>query len=370
MNNEQTSSDGSGADVFADSAPFGTTADGELVDRITLRNANGITVQVLTYGGIIQLLEAPDRHGEFADIVLGFDTLEDYEQNSPYFGAIVGRFANRIANGRFELEGRTYELAVNNGPNHLHGGLRGFDKVVWAARTFQSDGEAGVVLAYTSPDGEEGYPGTLSTTVTYTLNNRDALQVDYVAETDAATPINLTQHSYFNLSGAGTGDILDHELTIFADHFTPVDEALIPTGEIRPVRGTPLDFSTTHRIGDRIDDASEEQIAFGRGYDHNFVLDREGQSAGDVTIAARVYEPESGRVLEVYTTEPGMQLYTGNFLNGSHVGKDGIAYEHRAGFCLETQHFPNSPNQPEFPSTILQPGEEFRSTTVFAFSTR
>lgn len=370
MQEDETTRRSSHSASSVTSAPFGSTAEGDSIDVYTLRNSNGLTVRAINYGGIILSLEVPDRDGRLGDIALGYESLEAYEESSPYFGALIGRYANRIAGGRFELDGRTYTLAVNNGPNHLHGGLRGFDKVVWRARPIRSDSGVGVTFTYTSPDGEEGYPGTLVTEVTYTLTDRDELHVDYVATTDAPTPVNLTQHTYFNLAGAGDRDILDHELTIHADWFTPVDETLIPTGERSPVRGTPFDFTMPRTIGDYIDAEEDEQIAFGEGYDHNFVLNRAGVEEGDLSLAARVTEPVSGRVLEVYTTEPGMQFYSGNFLDGSLTGKRGVVYHRRHGFCLETQHFPNSPNEPGFPPTILRPDETYRSKTIWAFTTQ
>ena len=346
--------------------PFGTLPDGRAVELLTLTNAHGIEVRAMTYGGIIISVRAPDRAGRLDDIVLGYDSLEGYVRKSPYFGAIVGRFGNRIARGRFTLDGRSYTLATNNGPNHLHGGIVGFDKVVWAAREFRSDSGVGVVFTHTSPDGDEGYPGTLRARVTYTLTDRDELVVDYHATTDRATPVNLTQHTYWNLAGDGRRDVLGHELMIAADSFTPVDSTLIPTGEIAPVAGTPFDFRKLTPIGSRIDRRDDQQIAHGGGYDHNFVLDRRG--AAGLAHAARVVEPTTGRTLDVYTTEPGVQFYSGNFLDGSITGKQGHVYQHRFGFALETQHFPDSPNHPNFPTTILHPGEEYRSRTVFAFA--
>lgn len=345
-------------------ASFGVTPDGESVDVFTLANASGVEVRAITYGGIIVSLRVPDRDGRLGDIVLGFDDLDGYVEGSPYFGAIVGRYANRIANGQFTLAGETYQLATNNGPNHLHGGERGFDKIVWHAEMLESDSGVAVIFTHTSPDGDEGYPGNLSIRVSYTLTPSNELAVDYLATTDHATPINLSQHTYFNLAGDGRRDVLEHVLTINAAHFTPVDATLIPTGVIAPVAGTPFDFTTPTAIGARID-LEDEQLENGGGYDHNFVLDRDG--AG-LAHAARVEEPTTGRVLDVYTTEPGLQFYSGNFLDGSITGKSGWVYRHRYGFCLETQHFPDSPNQPAFPSTILHPGEEYRSRTVFVFS--
>lgn len=350
-----------------DKQSFGTTPDGAPVDLYTLTNANGMEVRAMTYGGIVVSLRVPDRNGTLGDVVLGHDALAGYQKNPPYFGAIIGRYGNRIARGEFTLEGQAYKLAANNGPNALHGGLKGFDKVVWKAESFKNDKGVGVVFSYTSPDGEEGYPGTLKATVTYTLSDANQLAFDYHAVTDKATPVNLTQHSYFNLAGDGAGDILAHELTLSAGHFTPVDSTLIPTGEIRKVDGTPFDFRTATAIGTRID-ADDEQIRLGGGYDHNFVIDRkEGDS---LVLAARVHEATSGRVMEVSTTEPAVQFYTGNFLDGSITGKGGHVYKHRNGFCLETQHYPDSPNRADFPSTILRPGQEYRSRTVYAFSAR
>ncbi len=344
-------------------APFGQTPTGEAVDLYTLTNANGLEVKAITFGGIITSLRVPDRNGAPADVALGFNELEPYLRNPPYFGAIIGRYGNRIARGRFTLDGRTYTLAPNDGPNHLHGGITGFDKVVWNAEPFERADAVGIAFTHTSPDGNEGYPGTLTTKVTYTLNDANELAFEYEATTDKATPVNLTQHTYFNLRGEGNGDILNHRLTIHASRMTPVDRTLIPTG-IAPVDGTPFDFRMPATIGARID-ADDPQIRAGSGYDHNFVLDRE---ADGLTLAARVEEPESGRVVEISTTEPGMQFYSGNHLNGSLTGKSGQPYGRRSGFALETQHYPDSPNRPEFPSTILQPGQTYRSKTVLSFS--
>ena len=350
---------------------FGMTHRGEAVSLYTLKNAHGMEAKVLDYGGIILSLRVPDRNGRLDDVVLGFDSLGDYERGSPYFGAIIGRYGNRIARGRFTLDGRTSTLATNNGPNHLHGGVRGFDKVVWTAAQFERGDSVGLVLNYTSPDGEEGYPGTLRATVTYTLTGKNELIFDYQATTDRPTPVNLTQHSYFNLAGDGKGDILGHLVTLNADRFTPVDSTLIPSGEIKSVAGTPFDFRTSAAIGARID-RNDEQLRYGRGYDHNFVLNKGGKggkggTGGDLTLAARVYEPTSGRVMEISTTEPGLQFYSGNFLDGTLRGKQGVVYGHRSGFAMETQHFPDSPNKPAFPSTILRPGEEYRSRTIYRF---
>jgi aldose 1-epimerase len=355
--------DGTGA-VTVTREEFGHLENGTAIEAYTLRNAHGITARAITYGGIIVSLETPDRTGRMADIVLGFDSLAGYLREPPYFGAIVGRYANRIAGGRFGLDGKTYTLATNNGPNHLHGGLKGFDKVVWTPEAFERADSAGVILRHTSPDGDEGYPGTLRVTVTYTLTADDALVIDYHAAAGAPTPVNLSQHSYFNL--AGDGDILDHVLRLRAGRYTPVDSTLIPTGALVDVAGTPFDFTGPRAIGERIT-ADHEQLRFGGGYDHNFVLDREGDG---LAHAATVFEPVSGRTLDVYTTEPGIQFYSGNFLDGTITGKRGRAYAHRTGFCLESQHFPDSPNQPAFPNTILRPGEEYRSRTVWVFGAR
>jgi len=337
---------------------FGTVS-GQNVEMFTLRNAHGVEVKATSYGAIITSIVTPDRNGRPGDIVLGFDTIEGYLKDSPYFGAVVGRYGNRIARGRFTLDGHTYALATNNGPNHLHGGLKGFDKVVWKAELLQ--GRTGVAFSRLSPDGEEGYPGNLDVRIAYELTDRNELVIDYHATSDKATPVNLTQHSYFNL--AGEGDILGHQLMIAADRYTPVDTTLIPTGDLAPVEGTPFDFRTATAIGARIDQANE-QLKNGGGYDHNWVLTR---NAAGRQLAARVVEPKTGRTLEVSTTEPGVQFYSGNFLDGKVVGKGGRAYQRRSGLCLETQHFPDSPNQPKFPSTILRPGGAYESQTVFTF---
>ena len=342
--------------------------DGRAVERYTLTNDNGMSVSILTYGAIVQSIIVPDRAGTMGDVALGFDTIEEYVEQSPYFGAIVGRYANRIAEGRFELDGETYELAINNEPNSLHGGEKGFDKVIWTAEEFDNPDGPSLALSYTSPDGEEGYPGTLDVTVLYTVTRNNELRIEYSATTDAPTVVNLSNHSYFNLAGEGSGSIYDHVLQLNAANYTPVDETSIPTGEIAPVAGTAFDFTTAHPIGDNIRDASDEQVVIGLGYDHNFVLDREDPEDTSMIEAAVVTEPTTGRVMTVSTTQPGVQFYSGNFLNGAFGGKSGGIYRQGDGFCLETQHFPDSPNQPNFPSTELRPGEEFTSTTIYAFA--
>jgi aldose 1-epimerase len=344
--------------------PFGTMPEGQDIESFTLRNATGIEMQVINFGAIITSLRVPDRDGNFDDVVLGYDNLDDYLGDHPHFGAVIGRYGNRIGNSRFELDGEVYELTPNEGDNHVHGGDRGFDRVVWDAEPFERAGERGVVFTYVSVDGEEGYPGTLTARVTYTLTDRDEVIFDYYATTDQATPVNLTQHSYFNLAGHGSGDILGHELELTADHFTPIDHEFIPTGEIRAVAGTPFDFTESTAIGARIDD-DDEQLRHGLGYDHNFVLNRGGSG---LVLAARLYEPTTGRVMEVHTEEPGIQFYAGNLMDGSWTGKDGAVYDYRTGLCLETQHYPDSPNKPEFPSTILRPGEEYTTRTIYSFT--
>ena len=339
---------------------FGRLADGTDIGLFTL-NARGVEVRAIPYGAIIVSIRVPDRRGDLADVVLGFDDLQGYLERSRYFGAVVGRYGNRIANGRFSLDGRTYQLATNNGPNHLHGGVRGFDKVVWRAQADRPEGGTRVVFSYTSRDGEEAYPGTLNARVTYEVNERNELSVEYEATTDAPTPVNLTQHTYFNLAGEGRGDILGHVLALDADQFLPVDETMIPTGELAGVAGTPFDFRRPTPIGARINDA-HEQLKRGTGYDHSFVV----QGAPGLRRAAHVVEPASGRTLEIVTTEPGVQFYSGNHLSGQ-AGKAGHTYAARSGFCLETQHYPDSPNHAHFPSTILRPGATYRSKTVFIF---
>lgn len=343
---------------------FGESPQGP-ASLFTLKNENGMEIAITNYGGIVVSVMAPDRNGEFADVVLGFDSLSGYLGEHPYFGAIIGRHGNRIAEGRFTLEGETYQLVTNNGPNHLHGGTYGFDKVLWQGSEMSTDSTVGVLLEYQSADMEEGYPGNLDVRVTYTLNNKNELRIQYEATTDAPTICNLTNHSYFNLAGAGNGTILDHLLMINADRYTPVDSTLIPTGELAPVEGTPFDFREPTPIGARIN-ADHPQIENGGGYDHNFVLNRSGEG---LQLAARATEPNSGRVLEVFTTEPGLQFYSGNFLDGSVIGKGGTPYEYRYGFCLETQHYPDAPNQPGFPSTVLRPGEQYDTETIYRFTT-
>jgi len=346
-----------------DKASFGKLPDGREADLYTLTNANGLQTAITNYGAIVVSLHAPDRDGRLADIVLGYPKLADYLKDTPYFGAIVGRYGNRIAKGRFTLDGVEHTLATNDGANHLHGGKIGFDKVLWNAESFQNANEVGLRLSYLSADGEEGYPGNLQVTVCYALTNKNELKITYAATTDKPTVVNLTHHGYWNLIGQARGDILEHELMLNADRFTPIDAGLIPTGELRPVKGTPMDFTRPTRIGAHISQ-DDEQLRYGLGYDHNFVLNRTGEG---LSLAARVYEATTGRVLEVHTTEPGVQFYSGNFLNGSNVGKGGRAYKHRCGFCLETQHFPDSPNKPEFPSVVLRPGQRYQTTTVYRF---
>lgn len=337
---------------------FGQLSDGQKVNIYVLTNGKGLSAKIMTYGATLVSLGVPDRNGDITDVTLGCDSLEGYMAASPYFGSTVGRYANRIAKGKFTLEGVEYTLATNNGENHLHGGIKGFDKVLWQAEPFKEEKAVGVKFVYFSKDGEEGYPGNLACTVTYRMNEDNELKITYEAETDKATPVNLTHHSYFNLAGQGEGDILSHELMLEADKYTPVDAGLIPTGEIRDVADSPMDFKTPHAIGERIDQVEG-------GYDHNFVLRSGGGSLG---LAARVYEPESGRVMEIFTTEPGIQFYSGNFLDGTITGKEGKVYNQHYGFCLEPQHFPDSPNKPNFPSTILQPGAKYLSITLFKFS--
>ena len=343
-------------------AAFGTSQDGQPVETFTLRNANGIEMRVISLGGIITHLKAPDRSGAMADIVLGFDSLDGYLKDHPFFGAIIGRYGNRIGKARFVIDGTSYSLAANNGPNHLHGGVKGFDKVVWQADPQNTTEGQRVVFTRTSPDGEEGYPGNLTVKVIYTLTDRNELAIDYEATTDKPTHVNLTHHSYFNLAGHNAGDILGHELMIDADRYTAVDDTLIPTGELAPVAGTPFDFKQSIPIGARINQSGNQQLAVGKGYDHNWVTNGAG-----FRRVARAYYPKIGRTMEVATTEPGLQFYSGNFLDGTITGKDGAVYAHRTGFCLETQHFPDSPNKPSFPTTLLKPGETYGTRTVYTF---
>lgn len=342
--------------------PFGLAPDGARVNLYTLRNNKGAEVGICNYGGLVLFLKVPDRHGKFADVVLGYDNLPDYIKDTPYFGALIGRYGNRIAKGKFTLDGKEYTLAVNNGPNALHGGLKGFDKVVWEARFLATHAGPSLELVYVSKDGEEGYPGTLSVKAIYTLTEDNALMLDYVATTDKDTVLNLTHHSYFNL--AGKGDILNHQVMMPADKFTPVDVNLIPTGELKPVDGSPFDFRTPTAIGARIGQ-EDEQLKFGGGYDHNWVINK---PMGQLGLMARVYEPTSGRVMEVWSTDPGLQFYSGNFLDGKNKGKGGWVYKYRNGFCMEPQHYPDSPNQPNFPSVVLKPGQTYRNTIIYKFS--
>ena len=342
--------------------PFGT-ADGQAVQLYTLRNAAGAEATITNYGGIVVSLLVPDRSGQMVDVVLGCDSVAAYAKTTTYFGALIGRYGNRIAKGKFTLEGKTYTVATNNGANALHGGLKGFDKVVWQARPVESKLGTALELTYLSKDGEEGYPGNLDVKAVYTLTNDNALRVDFTAHTDKTTVANLTNHSYFNLSGGG--DILDHLVTINADRFTPVDSGLIPTGELRSVEGTPFDFRKSTAIGARIN-ATDEQLKAGGGYDHNWVVNQ--KQAGELGLQARVVAPRTGIVLEVYSTEPAVQFYTGNFLDGTITGKKGQVYAFHSGFCFEPQHYPDSPNQPAFPSTVLKPGQTYRNTIVYKLS--
>jgi aldose 1-epimerase len=346
-------------------AAFGQTKEGVAVEQYTLKNRHGMVAKVITYGATLTDLIVPDRQGKLGDVVLGYDKLEPYLAGVPYFGATIGRVGNRIAKGRFTLNGQTYTLATNDGPNHLHGGKKGFDKVVWKAETVPSKEGQAVKFTYHSPDGEEGYPGNLVATVVYTLTDANELRLDYTATTDKATPINLTNHSYFNLAGDGQGDILGHVLMLAADEFTPADATLIPTGELKPVKGTVFDFTTPTAIGARI---AEVPIAPPIGYDHNFVL-RKAATPNGLRLAARVTEPKTGRTMEVRTTEPGIQFYSGNFLDGTLKSRSGVPYNKHAAFCLETQHFPDSINHPTFPSTVLEPGKTYKSTTIYKFGT-
>lgn len=350
------------ATAMIETKSWGKTPDGQDVTHFTLVNRDGLSVGLLELGALITEIRVPNRDGKLADIVLGFDTLGDYQKNPAYFGCTTGRYANRIAGGKFTLDGTEYQLATNDGPNHLHGGEKGLHRCLWKGEPLETGEGPAVRFTYTSPDGEDGYPGNLSMAVTFTLTNANELRLDYEATTDKATPINLTNHSYFNLAGEGTGTILDHVLQLEASRYTPVDDTLIPTGELAPVAGTDMDFTQPTAIGLRIEKVGKDPT----GYDHNYVLDSQD---GSLALAARVVEPTSGRVLEILTTQPGIQLYTGNFLDGSIVGKDGKAYQRNYAFCLETQHYPDSVHQPTWPSVILRPGETYRQTTVHRFST-
>lgn len=354
------------AEMKVEKKPFGEV-EKKQVELYTLTNDKGVVMAVTNYGGIMVSLLVPDKAGKMGDIVLGYNDVAGYVKNNPYFGSTVGRYGNRIGKAKFSLDGKEYTLAANNGENSLHGGVKGFDKVVWDAKEVKADNAVGVELKYLSKDMEEGFPGNLSVTVTYWLTNDNEFKLDYLATTDKATVVNLTHHSYFNLAGEGSGDILGHELMMNADKYTPVDVGLIPTGELPAVEGTPMDFKKPTAVGARID-ADFEQLKFGKGYDHNWVLNQ--KKPGEMTLAATVYEPKSGRFMEVMTTEPGLQFYTGNFLDGSIIGKSGKAYAFRNALCLETQHFPDSPNKPDFPSVVLQPGETYKTTTIYKFSTK
>jgi len=347
--------------------PFGKLKDDQSVDLYTLTNKHGMKAAITNYGATLVSLEVPDRTGAAGDVVLGYEKIGDYENGTSYFGATVGRYANRIGNAQFALDGVTYKLEKNNGENHLHGG---FNKRVWTAKDVSSNAGEALELTYLSEDGEEGYPGNLPVKLVYTVPaSQNALKIDYSATTDKPTVLNLAHHSYFNLAGQGNGDILQHQVTLHASRFTPVDSGLIPTGELREVRNTPFDFLKAFAIGARIDQ-DDEQLRFGKGYDHNWVLDRSQESSSQLFVAAEVFDQKSGRVMEVSTTEPGIQFYTGNFLDGTSASKGGKTYGKRSAFCLETQHFPDSPNKPKFPSTVLRPGQQFRSTTIYKFSTR
>jgi len=344
---------------------FGQLPDGTPVELYTLRNSRGMEAQIMNYGGIVTSLKVPDKSGKLDDVVLGYDTLDAYLKSTPYFGALIGRYGNRIAKGQFSLDGATYTLATNNGVNALHGGLKGFDKAVWTARPLPTANGPSLILTYVSRNGEEGYPGNLLVTAVYSVTEDNALKVEFTATTDRKTVVNLTHHSYFNLRGSG--DVLGHIVTIPADRFTPVDSGLIPTGELRPVAGTPFDFTMPSAIGARIGQTQDEQIMLGKGYDHNWVLNKRGS---ELSLAARVHEPLTGRTMEVWTTEPATQFYTGNFLDGTLVGKGGWVYQQRNGFCFEPQHYPDSPNHPAFPSTELKPGDIYSNTIIYKFGAK
>jgi aldose 1-epimerase len=344
--------------------PFGKTLDGQAVDIYTLHSTNGMEARIMTYGGTLVSLKVPDKSGNFGDVVLGCDSVQDYQKQTAYFGALIGRYGNRIAKGQFVLDGKTYQLDKNNNGNSLHGGTNGYDKVIWIAKPVPTDSGPSLELTYVSKDGEEGYPGTLKIKAVYKLTDDNGLRIEYTATTDKDTVVNLTGHSYWNL--AGKGNILDHVVMINADKFTPVDEGLIPTGVLQPVDGTPFDFRTPTAVGARIEQVNE-QIKFGKGYDHNWVLNKE---TGKLDVAASLYDPTSGRMMQVLTTEPGVQFYSGNFLDGTVTGKGGWVYQFRNGLCFEPQHFPDSPNQPNFPSTELKPGEKYHNIIEYKFSVK
>ena len=352
--------------VSIEKKAFGITEDGQSVEKYTLKNSKGMVVDIITYGGIIANWSAPDKEGKYQDIVLGYNTLDQYLKSTPYFGALIGRYGNRIAKGKFSLDGKKYQVTVNDGQNSLHGGDKGFDKVVWKAEELPNDNKASLKLTYTSVDGEEGYPGNLAVTVIYTLTDDNALEVDYNATTNMKTIVNLTQHSYFNLPGDFSKSILDEEIMINADRFLPVDATLIPTGELKPVEGTPFDFRTAKTIGKEINEEND-QLKKGKGYDHCWILNDQDK---DIHLAATAYDPGSGRFLEILTDQPGIQFYTGNFLDGTLPAKNGGTYGHRTGFCLETQHYPDSPNQSDFPSVVLNPGDTYKTKTIFKFSAK
>lgn len=346
---------------------FGKTSDGKTAEAYVLKNKNGVEVTISDFGSTLISFKAPDRNGKLADIVLGYKSAADYERGKSFFGGTIGRYGNRIADGQFTLDGKAYHVPKNDGPNSLHGGITGFNKRYWNAKDISTGSDQSVEFTYLSPDGEEGYPGNLKVKAVYSLNDQNELKISYAATTDKDTVVNLTNHSYFNLAGEGSGDILGHELILKADKFTPVDSTLIPTGELTPVKGTPFDFSNSVAIGARIDQ-DDQQLTFGKGYDHNWALTAGKQAKPQ--LAAEVFEPKSGRVLQVLTTEPGVQFYSGNFLDGTVVGKSDKSYGHRSGFCLETQHFPDSPNHSNFPSTVLKPGQSYRTETIYKVSSR
>ena len=348
---------------------FGKLKNGQVIDVYTLENKNGLKTDIINYGAIQVSLLVPDKNGKLDDIILGYDGIVNYVTNNPYFGSIIGRYGNRIAKGRFSLDGKEYVLACNNDENHLHGGEKGFNNVVWNfVSSEENENGVSLTLSYLSKDGEEGYPGNLKVFITYTLSNNDELIISYKAKTDKKTICNLTQHNYYNLSGHDSGDILSHQLMINSDSFTPIDVGFIPIGEIKPVKGTNFDFTKPTAIGKNVK-KDDEQLIFGKGYDHNFVLNKKGEK-GKMTFAASVFDPKSGRFMEVFTEEPGLQFYGGNFLDGSNIGKDGIVYNFRNAFCLESQHYPDSPNKPNFPSVVLKPGEEYSTKTIYKFSVK